>query len=69
MTDSIKEAIDMCLQDLSRAVKDRTLWTLFLGSPGVGVNSLALNTQTVRGISVVQWVQMGVTPREGRTWQ
>lgn len=28
--DSIKEAIDMCLQDLSRAVENRTLWSLLI---------------------------------------
>ena len=43
--DSIKEAIGVSLQDLSRAVEDRTWWTSLIHSVhGVRVDSTASNT-------------------------
>lgn len=45
MDDSIKEAISMNRQELIRAVEDRTLWNHpFIGSPGLGPDSIAWNT-------------------------
>lgn len=34
--DAMKKTISMSLQELSRAIKDRTLWTSFIELPGVG---------------------------------
>ena len=43
-SDSIKEAVGISLQELSRAIEDKTLWmSLIIESPGIGANSMARN--------------------------
>lgn len=44
LVDFLKEAIGMSLQEMSRAVEDRTLWTSHIQKPRIRANSTECNT-------------------------
>lgn len=58
--DSIKEAIDAILQELSRAAEDRTSWTSLIVPPGVGTDSAACNTHLYNSGFNIQAKTLGI---------